>query len=373
MENIVEEKRKVWIYWKSQKSYYAIANKQQLVEPPRVLSSSLSSVNKMVSNGEEQKALMAEIIGLSSSSSDWDKQLRLYWNSLSEQVPEEGRELNIGYKYDYNDNSKKDNIDALNNSLTTGKSKGKALDSSEAIANYFTGQLSVISNRFNKTIIDAAKISEGGTREKVIAQAYKDKYDAIFKLEQEKYKYGTPLNVKDYMLYRYCLVYSAVANEFDLVGKSNNIRFYLHSDEDKERIKQLEFSKEQDRMEVYLNVIKNIDTVDDVLFAADKGSETLGKNVIDRNIMLDKYSKENVEKFVTIATNKNLKTIALIERYITYGILRRLEGSTVIVDSENPADILGSNIDEAVSYFNSKDNKEKILEYKARYTSLPLE
>jgi hypothetical protein len=125
-------------------------------------------------------------------------------------------------------------------------------------------------------------------------------------------------------------------------------------------------------MEVYLDVIKNMDTVDNVLYVAGMGEELIGKGVIDKNVMLDKFSKESVNTFVSIATDKNLKTKALIEKYITYNILRRLEGSTVVVDSDNPAKIIGSDLSEAVTYFNSKDNKEDVIEYKAKFSSLPL-
>ena len=55
--------------------------------------------------------------------------------------------------------------------------------------------------------------------------AYKIKYDSIFNIEADRFKIGTASNPFHYMLYKYCLVYSQVANSYELVNNSKNIRF----------------------------------------------------------------------------------------------------------------------------------------------------
>ena len=78
--------------------------------------------------------------------------------------------------------------------------------------------------------------------------------------------------------------------------------------------------------------------------------------------MLEKLSKDNMDKFVELVNNKNLKTIALIEKYITYGFLNRLEGTPIIVDGANPAKIIGNTTDEAVTFFTNTENNKDVIE-----------
>ena len=45
--------------------------------------------------------------------------------------------------------------------------------------------------------------------------------------EQEKFKYGMPLNIQDYFIYRYALVYRFVANSTEDLYNTPNIKFCL--------------------------------------------------------------------------------------------------------------------------------------------------
>ena len=359
--------KKIFIRWKVLLSPYAEANKQHIIEVSRTIGSSLTSVNKILSNGEEQRELMREILGLSPNSPDWDKTLSHYWHSLSVEIPSEGKELEIGYIYDYNSVSKKVYIDAYNSSVK----EDKQFKSSEDIAKYFEKGYEAILSEFEKAKDKSLTMADEKASSQLLTNAYKVKYDKIEALEQQKYKFGNPINVHDYILYRYCLVYSHVANEFDLVNKSNNIRFYLHSEEEIKAFKEEQNKLERARIKTFLDVAKDVTKIENVLYAVGLGNIVKTLDKLDYELELSKFSTTNTKQFLQVCNNSNLETMGLIEKYIMFGVLRRLEGTTVIVDGTDPSLIIGNNMEEAITYFTHDKNKAQISEFVTRFKGLP--
>lgn len=364
---MLTDNKKIWIYWKNIDSSYAYANRKVLVEPPRKIGSSISSVNKILSNTEEQKNLMADIISISPNSPNWNELLKYYWDSISEEIPESGRKLEVGFTYDIDAQDKANYIKSINSNITSDKAKIK---SDNDLKSYIDNRLDKIINSFNLMIKDANKLTNDKARDTAISEAYKFKHTSIIKVESERYKVGTPINAVDYMLYRYCLVYRDVANEFTLVNKSPNIRFYLHSEADIKRYKELKRKSENSRMSAYLDIIKNVSKVENVLYAMGFADE-IPEDDIDKYTFLDEKSKENSNKFIRVATNKNLEQLGLIEKYIKFNIINRLPGSQVIVDSTDPTKVIGNTINEVVSWFNNDKNAATVSEYALKFKNLP--
>jgi hypothetical protein len=90
-----------------------------------------------------------------------------------------------------------------------------------------------------------------------------------------------------------------------------------------------------------------------------------------KHVLLNTISAENPTKFIITTKNTNLKSIGKIEKYIESAILRRLEGSQVIVDGTDSTIIIGDNIEEALTFFADDKNKGLVSEYATRYKSLP--
>jgi len=361
------DNKKIYIHHKQTLSPYANANKDHLISSTKTLGSTLNAVNKMLASGEEMKALLPEILGVSPNSVNWDTRLSYYWNSISENIDPSGRLLEVGYVYDIDSPDTKFYIDAFNKSI----SADNKLNSSEDIAKYFKNSYLKIVEEFNKAIVNSRKSSNAKDADKSLNEAYHVKYDKIIALESQKYKYGKPINVADYILYRFCLVHSQVANEYDLAEKSQNIRFYLHSEEEIKQFKERQVQLEKERMNVFLETVKSADKVENLLYALGLGFTIKDLDAIDRNITLNTYSIDNAKVFISTAGNKQLETIGLIEKYITFGILRRLESSSIIIDAVDPSITVGNNMDEAVQYFNSKKNDAYLSELNARFKGLP--
>lgn len=361
------ESKIVFLYWKNLYSAYAIQNKDVFVETVRTVGSSLSASKKMISNSDEMKVLMPEILGFSPTSPEWDTRLAHYWDSLSEDIPVGGKTLEIGFEWGIDNVNKIPYIDAYNK----GVGEGKKIKSNQDISDYFKTQYTDIVTKFKSDTKSAQKLGSPDLVEKAINIAYKSKYDSIENLEKQKYKFGTPLNVAEYILYRYCLVYSHVANEYALLDKSNNIRFYLHSEEELKAAKDREIKLERDRMTAFLEVTKSPEAVENILYVFGLGNVIKGMDSRDKDIELNRISVENPVRFISVANNKNLQTIAKLEKLISVGILRRLENTQIIVDGVDASLILGNTLEEAVAYVTNEKNKQHVSDLTARYKGLP--
>jgi hypothetical protein len=166
-------------------------------------------------------------------------------------------------------------------------------------------------------------------------------------------------------------VYSHVANEYDLIDKSTNIRFYLHSEEEVKAAKERENKIEKDRMTAFLEVTKTPEVVEHILYAFGLGHSIKDMDGRDKDIELNKISIENPSKFINLANSKNLKSIATIEKYIVVGLLRRLENTQIVVDGVDPSLILGNSLEEVVGFMSNESNKQYLSDLLARYKGLP--
>lgn len=343
---------------------YADENSAVFVEEFRALGPTMAAVTHMLSNADEQKEYMPSILGMSANDPKWSERLSHYWNSISVDIPSNGKVLQVGFVYDVNSLAKQSYVQAYN------KSTGKKFETDEDVVNYFKGSYELIIKTFNDNLIAANKLSNMKDQDRFIKDVYTKKYDSIIKLEAQKYKFGTPIDIEDYMLYRMCLVHSHVANEMALADKSNNIRFYLHSEEEIKLEKEKALKLETDRMEAFLSVVKDQSKLENVLYAM-KVPNINTMSVSDKPVALNNISLENPAKFIRTVSNPNLVTIGKIEKYIQFGILNRIPNSDIIVDAIDSEKIIGNNIHEAITYFNNETNKGDISAYETKYKSLP--
>ena len=129
------------------KSSYAHANRKVLVEAPRVIGSSVSAVNRMIANHEEQKDMMKSIVGVSPTSSTWDTVIKHYWDSLREEIPNAGKKLDLSFSYDITDPNKASYITAINANIESEKAK---LRSDKDLKDYIDNRLKNVEIEFKK-------------------------------------------------------------------------------------------------------------------------------------------------------------------------------------------------------------------------------
>lgn len=226
----------------------------------------------------ENEALLPELIKVSPTSPTWEKSVSDYFNDISVQVPEDGKKLEIGFKY-----------------LT---------DEDRAAG-------------------EAAPITD-------------------------RTQYGYPINVADYVLYRYCLVYGRVANDYNDIHKSPKIRFYIYDP-------QLEVKTLRQRTQVrqtayahYLNISNDLTTMKNILEV--QGNVNVANDLVATTV--EEFAVNDPESYLRIVNDKRLSMKAFIQRALYAGVLSRMDNTEVIYFDEER---LGSNYNEVSDKISSQE------------------
>ena len=304
-------------------SNYRKANIKVLGQRVETIGSSVSSCRTLSSNQKEMEAYMPALIGLSPNNPEFITRVKAYFSNIKYVISNNDATLNVSFIYktkrDYN--------------------RFKALEDK-------------IDEEYNKTNrSDITKIKE----------ALKRKIEALNALESEKYTVGRPVNLEEYLLYRHCLLYHDVAKDMALINSDPSIRFYI-KDEAKEKEKQKKFIEQ--RKKAMLNFIElgaseqkfNAVYIAIVSSRSENVSEALLKSKdIKENVVMD-FVNSNPDKFNKLVEDKNIITKALIETLIIRGELVRSEYNQQISTAEGS--FIGSNVNEAIAYFNNPANKD---------------
>lgn len=203
-------------------------------------------------------------------------------------------------------------------------------------------------------------------------QALEDKIEAINTLESMKAKVGRPQNFQEYIIYRHCLLYKDVAKDNSLINSDNSIRFYI-KDEAKEKEKQAKMLRERiNAKQNYVEMLGDKELFNSMViqYAVSSGQsvqEMLLKDKTEKELLLDRFSVDEPDKFNKLFNDKNLKLKSFIETLIAKGELIRSEFNQNII-SQN-GDFIGANMNEAIGYFNNPSNSEirKAYENKLRF------
>jgi len=357
-------------------SAYLKANKDVVVPGAKIIGSNVTAVGKMISLSDEAKVLMPSILGMAHNSPEWDKGLKRYWDSLSHPISPIGGTLETGFVYDVTDTSRIKYLTEINKQLELAKAKPLSTD--EDLKNYIYSKIDKAEENYNNAVLDANKLPER-EKDEQLKLAYDTKWNTIWNIEAEHYKVGTPINPFEYLLWKYCLVYPDVANDVAFVNKSPKIRFYLSSEDAKQRIEQHKVKVKQQAMEAYLKLISERSKVINVLFAMGLGNNVfeISKNNSNRealdlqmHILLQSEMDKNPERFITASSDKNLAIKGMIEKYISYNVLRRLTGTNIIVDYADGSKIIGNDLNAAITFFSNQENKAVISEYETRFKDL---
>jgi len=367
---MLTDNKKIFIKVRKLNSAYAKANSARLneVQINRTIGAAVTSCNKMIANSEEQASIMGDIIAISPNSSDWNKELKRYWDGFTYDIPENGKELEIGFIYDINAINKQVYINNINSSITIEKNK---LRSDEDLKNYIDDRIKLIIKSFNKTMSTVANIKDAVQQQRVQDNAYKVKFDNLQIVESERFKVGRPIEAFDYMLYRYAMVYGDVANEQSLVSKSPKIRFYLHSADDIKKEKRLKSKTNFNKIKLLVKVLDSVESMTNLLYAMGEGNNIPTDNE-DLYDMIEKISVSRESEFITIANNPDLQVLGSIEKYINSGILTRAHGSQIVYNATDNETPIGNTMEEVIKYFKNQANKAVISEFKTKYNNLAI-
>lgn len=312
----------VTIFRKENGSAYYRRNAKFIPDGKISIGSAINSIARFKSNIAEMKVYMPPILGIGADSPEFTTKFSDWCENISVKIPEIGKNLEVGFVY----NSKDD-------------------------ADTIKGMEAAIYKKFTTA-------KKATSRDRDLAFNVRDQ--ELVNLEKTKYKYGFPIKVEDYIIWRYALVYTDVANDVALINKHGGIRFYIFDKEQEAYKEKLQFDTRKKATTLYVKLFEEPERTTNILW------NHMGGNVnVDAMIESDQYgaietlSKANPNELIKLYEDPNLNTKATIERLIHYGILKRLAGTNIIVDENN--DTLGNDMAGTIAYFKNKErNKEAI-------------
>lgn len=326
------DKRTVTIAPVQQFSAYRRANIKSM--PPRrnIIGSSISSTRILSSNKDEVEKYFPQIIGISPNNPEFVTRVKAYLSNISFNVQDAGSILNISFTYD----KKKDY-------LTIKEKEEKINAKRESVA------------RNNTAAIKEAV--------KVWTQEIND-------LESEKAKYGHPDNIEEYLLYRHCLLYRDVAKDISLINSDSSLRFYIR-DENKEAERAKRLVDERRKAMRNFLALEASDKKRNAVFiqmTVNNGgniAEAMMKTPDQQVSALMTYLNDSPDKFNDLFEDKNVEMKSFIEALIARGELIRPEYNQQISTADGT--FIGSNMNEAVAYFNNPTNKPVLEAMQNKY------
>lgn len=253
---------------------------------------------------EEEKKYLPEVIGTSPSDVNWRKEVRDYWNNISERVPHD----------------------------------------SESADARLPGRVIRVEVVFpNKQL--AADFEKANSF---------DKKALIMELGEI-----VPADTADYILFRYVLVYRKVANDMKDMYKSNGIRFYLYSKDQQTKQSYSSFKLRTRAMNLFVTVMEDSDKVDAILrlFNQDPDNENVFPLVEDKHLILEDLIKANPKKFLDYANDKELKAKSFILKAVDKGFIVKPPNTDSYYYGDDREVLLGHSLMDAVHFIKNKDNK----------------
>lgn len=302
-------------------SYYRRVNRASLKEHKEVIGSSISSCRTLAANKGEIETYFPTLIGLTPSNPDFITRVKAWLSNIQFIVKESDATLDVSFRY----NTKRDYLKI--------KAKEEAIDEEYS--------------KVNRTNL------------KDIKDAVARKVKALNELEGTKYLYGYPINLQEYLIYRHCLLYKDVAKDTALINADPTLRFYI-KDEAKELEKQRKFTENRKKaMTKFIELDASPSAMNAVYIAISLAngtnlSDALNKTNTEKSTIVMNYVNENPDKFIKFVEDKTLGLRAFIETLIMRGELIRSEFNQQISTADGT--FIGSNMNEAVAYFNNPNN-----------------
>lgn len=304
-------------------STYRKVNMKVLGQRKEIIGSSITSCRILSSNKDEVEAYFPALVGLSSNNPEFITRVKSWLSNIQVSVNENDKVLNTSFIY----NHKKDYLRI--------KAEEERID-----------------EEYER--VDRANL-------KAVKEAIKKRIEALNTLESSKYQFGRPENLEEYLIYRHCLLYRDVAKDMVLINSDSSLRFYI-KDENKEAAKRKKLTEERVRaMRNFVEVCAsdnkfNSVFVSVIIYLGRQLTTELIKTDDEKKAIAIQFVNEHPDKFNKIVNDKNVAIKAFIETLIARGELVRSEFNQQISTADGT--FIGSNMNEAITYFNNPNNKD---------------
>ena len=166
---------------------------------------------------------------------------------------------------------------------------------------------------------------------------------------------GNPINVGDYIKYRFALDHPHVSTD----ENSTAGRYFISDPQKKEAAA---VATTRLRKDAYKQLILLGDDNDRAILVLKAfGKRTAGLTEQQVELELEDLLDENPSEFIRVCTDKNLDTVALIWDCIEAGVLRK-SGNTFLFGDE----VLGEDMEQTIRFLGLKKNSAMLLDIKAK-------
>lgn len=323
------ERRTVTIALIQNYSLYRKANDKVLPKRRDFIGSSIRSSRVLSANRAEVEAYFPQLLGLSPNNESFITRLKQYLNNIQVHVDELGVTFDCSFQY----RRKRDYL--------SFKAREEQIEQEY--------------RRANRQNLQELK------------KALDAKVMALNNLESEKYAYGNPINISDYILYRHCLLYRDIAKDTAIINSDPYVRFYFRDDTKEKELQQKLRQEINNAKRNYVEVIGDDDLFDAVYiqYCVSAGLpvvNSLQNERIDKETQLDKFSIAEPIKFNKIVNDKDVKVKSLIELLISRGEFVRSQWNQNITTADG--EFIGSNMKEAIAWARNPDNDNVLTAFK---------
>lgn len=323
------ERRTVTIALIQNYSLYRKANDKVLPKRRDFIGSSIRSSRVLSANRAEVEAYFPQLLGLSPNNESFITRLKQYLNNIQVHVDELGVTFDCSFQY----RRKRDYL--------SFKAREEQIEQEY--------------RRANRQNLQELK------------KALDAKVMALNNLESEKYAYGNPMNISDYILYRHCLLYRDIAKDTAIINSDPYVRFYFRDDTKEKELQQKLRQEINNAKRNYVEVIGDDDLFDAVYiqYCVSAGLpvvNSLQNERIDKETQLDKFSIAEPIKFNKIVNDKDVKVKSLIELLISRGEFVRSQWNQNITTADG--EFIGSNMKEAIAWARNPDNDNVLAAFK---------
>lgn len=255
---------------------------------------------------DEEKKYLPEIINLSPTDNEWRREVKEYWNNISERVPHD----------------------------------------SEGTNSRLPGRLIKFTVIFNneKDKLDFEKAQDFET-----------------KAEISKKGLVLPEDVADYVLFRYCLVYARVSNNKKDMYKSAKIDFYLYSQEVEIKKKYTLFQQQTRARNLFVSILDDSNKIDAIMrmFGENPDDDFTYPHKEDKHLKIDELISKEPARFINYANDKSLKEKALISKALELNILFKPANTQSYYFGKDKDLLLGNTLEETVLFLKKDEPKNK--------------
>ena len=170
---------------------------------------------------------------------------------------------------------------------------------------------------------------------------------------------GYPLNLMDFVRYKFALAHPYVVAEESELSASKKHQYYISDTRRELKEAKLGLDIRKNAYKEYIKLTDSSDRMNQVLFVYGFKPDTM-KNE-EKELQLEELLEDNPQYFMDVVGDKNLEMVALINQCLTNEVIRKV-GNTILDGDVS----LGDSMEEAVVFLKDKKNSNVLTSMKAK-------